>query len=125
MVSTGIPVAAASAVRQLRDIGFDTILLWGVEHWYMRRERHQDMVWWNQMLLFFPLAATTPSLQASIDGAGALQIGGAVPAVDVGDENVHRAGLHEVVAQQLAVLDGVLARGPVPRRGALTTAPRS
>jgi hypothetical protein len=66
------PGGAAAAIRQLRAVGFDTILLWGVEHWYMRRERHQDLVWWNQMLLFFPLAATTPSLQASIDGAGAL-----------------------------------------------------
>ena len=65
------PGAAAAAVRQLRDIGFDTILLWGVEHWYMRRERHQDMVWWNQMLLFFPLATSAPAPLASVDGASA------------------------------------------------------
>jgi hypothetical protein len=59
------PGVAAAAVRQLREIGFDTILLWGVEHWYMRRARHEDLVWWNQMLLFFPLATSGPSMEAS------------------------------------------------------------
>jgi hypothetical protein len=59
------PAGASAAVRQLRDVGFDTILLWGVEHWYMRRERHQDALWWDQMLLFFPLAATGTPVQAS------------------------------------------------------------
>jgi hypothetical protein len=59
------PDVAAAAVRQLRDIGFDTILLWGVEHWYMRRERHDDLVWWNQMLLFFPLGSTGAPTQTS------------------------------------------------------------
>jgi hypothetical protein len=52
------PSGAAAAVTELRDVGFDMILLWGVEHWYMRRERHQDALWWDQMLLFFPLAST-------------------------------------------------------------------
>jgi hypothetical protein len=61
------PAGAAAAVRQLRDLGFDTILLWGVEHWYMRRERHQDALWWNQMLPFFPLAATGVPAQAMAD----------------------------------------------------------
>jgi hypothetical protein len=54
------PDRAAVAIQQLRDIGFDTILLWGVEHWYMRRERHQDSSWWSQMLIFFPVAETEP-----------------------------------------------------------------
>ena len=61
------PAGAAAAVRQLRDVGFDTILLWGVEHWYMRRERHQDALWWDQMLLFFPLASTGAPAEATID----------------------------------------------------------
>lgn len=60
------PARAAAAVRQLQDAGFDTILLWGVEHWYMRRERHQDALWWDQMLLFFPLASTGTPAQASV-----------------------------------------------------------
>lgn len=54
------PGAAAAAIQQLQRMGFDTILLWGVEHWYMRRARHQDAMWWNQMLLLFPITATAP-----------------------------------------------------------------
>jgi hypothetical protein len=65
------PGSAAAAIRQLREVGFDTILLWGVEHWYMRRARHQDMVWWNQMRLFFPLAATPSSTPVSLGDEGA------------------------------------------------------
>jgi hypothetical protein len=61
------PNVAAAAVRQLEGLGFDTILLWGVEHWYMRRERHNDMIWWNQMLLFFPLASKGVPAQAAAD----------------------------------------------------------
>ena len=64
------PGSAAAAIRQLRDVGFDTILLWGVEHWYMRRERHHDTVWWDQMLLFFPLG-TAGSVPAAGSGTGA------------------------------------------------------
>ena len=48
------PLRAATVVGQLRDIGFDTIMLWGVEHWYMRRIRHRDSSWWDSMLDFFP-----------------------------------------------------------------------
>ncbi|MGE3267491.1 MAG: beta-galactosidase [Chloroflexota bacterium] len=65
LVYTGAPVSrsvnparASAAVGALRAAGFDTILLWGVEHWYMRRELHQDVGWWNQMLRYFPLAAS-------------------------------------------------------------------
>ena len=54
-------------MTQLRDVGFDTILLWGVEHWYMRREVHQDALWWDQMLVFFPLASTEVPAQATVD----------------------------------------------------------
>jgi hypothetical protein len=62
------PAGAAAAVWHLRDVGFETILLWGVEHWYMRRERHQDTLWWDQMLLFFPQALTGVPAQASAAG---------------------------------------------------------
>jgi hypothetical protein len=60
------PAGAATVVQQLHAAGFDTILLWGVEHWYMRRERHQDLVWWNQMLMFFPLASSSTSPHAIV-----------------------------------------------------------
>ena len=65
-LSRSVQPEIAAAVRELRDIGFDTILLWGVEHWYMRRKHHRDLVWWNQMLLFFPLASTGAPTQASV-----------------------------------------------------------
>jgi hypothetical protein len=57
-------------VGQLHDLGFDTILLWGVEHWYMRRERHNDTIWWDQMLPFFPLASSgePPRAAANVQG---------------------------------------------------------
>ena len=54
----------ADRATRTRILG-GTILLWGVEHWYMRRERHQDEVWWDQMLLFFPLASTGEPVRAS------------------------------------------------------------
>jgi hypothetical protein len=41
---------AAEAERifeRLRGSGFDTILVWGVEHWYMRKEVQQDSSWWD------------------------------------------------------------------------------
>jgi hypothetical protein len=48
------PPLAIAAIKRLEAIGFDTILLWGVEHWYMRRERLGDAGWWDAMSTFFP-----------------------------------------------------------------------
>ena len=47
------PPRAVAAVERLTAAGYDTILLWGVEHWYMRRERHRRTDWWNSMSMFF------------------------------------------------------------------------
>jgi hypothetical protein len=55
------PNTAAATARRLESIGFDTILLWGVEHWHMRRTRHQNTIWWDRMLPFFPRASAAPS----------------------------------------------------------------
>ncbi|MDP8924307.1 MAG: beta-galactosidase [Chloroflexota bacterium] len=48
------PAGAAATVAHLRELGFDVLLLWGVEHWHMRRVRHRDPTWWAHMLAFFP-----------------------------------------------------------------------
>jgi hypothetical protein len=41
------PHAMLRTVEVLRAAGMQTILLWGVEHWYMRRTVHQDPTWWE------------------------------------------------------------------------------
>lgn len=55
------PRLAASTVDRLRTDGFSTILLWGVEYWYMRSERYKDANWWSDMRPFFPKAIGSPS----------------------------------------------------------------
>ncbi len=47
------PSLTASTVDRLQADGFHTILLWGVEYWYMRSERFEDGAWWSHMLAFF------------------------------------------------------------------------
>jgi hypothetical protein len=49
------PDTAAATFERLRTAGFGTILLWGVEHWQMRRQRHDDATWWDAMQPFFPV----------------------------------------------------------------------
>src|SRR5207249_4732100 len=46
------PDQAERILARLRDGGFDTVLAWGVEHWYMRRETHHDASWWDAGQLF-------------------------------------------------------------------------
>lgn len=41
------PAAAAAIVSRLHAVGFEPILLWGIEHWYMRKTLHGDAGWWN------------------------------------------------------------------------------
>jgi hypothetical protein len=57
------PNLTTSTVDRLHADGFNTILLWGVEYWYMRSERYKDGNWWSQMLSFFP-GATSGRTQA-------------------------------------------------------------
>jgi hypothetical protein len=48
------PGLTTTTVDRLQADGFNTILLWGVEYWYMRSERYQDHNWWKGMQLLFP-----------------------------------------------------------------------
>jgi hypothetical protein len=41
------PGAASMIASRLHAAGFDTILLWGIEHWYMRKTVHDDPAWWS------------------------------------------------------------------------------
>ncbi|MBI4491479.1 MAG: beta-galactosidase [Chloroflexi bacterium] len=41
------PAGAAAIAARLRAVGFSPILLWGVEHWYMRKLVHGDSRWWQ------------------------------------------------------------------------------
>ena len=47
-------VARIELIQRLQADGFHTILLWGVEYWYMRSERYQDRNWWTGMQSLFP-----------------------------------------------------------------------
>ncbi|HEX6510674.1 MAG TPA: beta-galactosidase [Chloroflexota bacterium] len=59
------PSLTTSTVDRLQQDGFNTILLWGVEYWYMRIERYRDSNWWFGMQPFFheshPSQAGLPS----------------------------------------------------------------
>jgi hypothetical protein len=55
------PGLTASTVDRLQADGFHTILLWGVEYWYMRFERYKDTGWWSGMQPFFPQAGSPPA----------------------------------------------------------------
>jgi hypothetical protein len=48
------PGLTTSTVDHFQADGFSTILLWGVEYWYMRSERYQDSNWWTGMESLFP-----------------------------------------------------------------------
>ncbi|MDP8921737.1 MAG: beta-galactosidase, partial [Chloroflexota bacterium] len=43
------PSTAAYTATRLQAIGAETILLWGVEHWYMRLARYEDPRWWSAL----------------------------------------------------------------------------
>ncbi len=47
------PARAVQVYERLREGGFQAILLWGVEHWYVRRERYDDNTWWEAMAALF------------------------------------------------------------------------
>jgi hypothetical protein len=47
---TGLPEQAIESYRELRQLGYRTIFLWGAEYWQFRRERHRDRHWWNTVV---------------------------------------------------------------------------
>jgi hypothetical protein len=47
------PETAARTFAQLRAAGFPTVLLWGVEYWQMRQQRHDDRGWLETMQPLF------------------------------------------------------------------------
>ncbi|MBI4498850.1 MAG: beta-galactosidase [Chloroflexi bacterium] len=51
------PSTAVSIFGRLQAAGFQHILLWGVEHWYMRLQRYRDGTWWEAMEPHFPQGA--------------------------------------------------------------------
>jgi hypothetical protein len=53
------PGLTANAVSHFQADGFSTILLWGVEYWYMRSERYQDSNWWTGMQSLFQRRGST------------------------------------------------------------------
>lgn len=53
------PSGVENIFARLRGAGFDTVLLWGVEHWYMRRQEHADQSWWDLALRLFNLGERT------------------------------------------------------------------
>lgn len=46
--SVQVPLAV-STFERLQGAGFANILLWGVEHWYMRLLRYEDRSWWDAL----------------------------------------------------------------------------
>ena len=44
---TGWPQMMAENFEELRDLGFDTILLWGTEYWRFRELAYEDQMWWD------------------------------------------------------------------------------
>jgi hypothetical protein len=47
------PDMAANTFGRLSSGGFNTILLWGAEHWYMRQEKHDDRSWLDRLAPLF------------------------------------------------------------------------
>ena len=60
------PGLTTTTVDRLQADGFNTILLWGVEYWYMRSERYQDRNWWTGMQSLFPRLQPTSQRGPSI-----------------------------------------------------------
>ncbi len=44
---TGDPAIAARSIEELRALGINTVLLWGVEYWQFRKTHHRDAHWWD------------------------------------------------------------------------------
>jgi len=50
---TGWPEMTKVSFQELRELGFDTILLWGAEYWHFRETQHKDKNWWEMVLDLF------------------------------------------------------------------------
>ena len=46
---TGDPAIMQHAIQELRALGIDTVLLWGVEYWQYRKVRYRDERWWDEV----------------------------------------------------------------------------
>jgi len=60
------PRTALATFQRLQDVGFGTVLLWGVEHWYARRALHGDATWLQTMRRPFEAAPGTCSSSSSV-----------------------------------------------------------
>jgi Beta-galactosidase len=41
------PLRLRNLTHQLRDVGYETILLWGCEYWYWQKQQKQNLWWWQ------------------------------------------------------------------------------
>ncbi|MDP3723986.1 MAG: beta-galactosidase [Candidatus Omnitrophota bacterium] len=58
---TSHPEMLQPYVQEMRSLGIETILLWGVEYWYYRKTRHGDPTWWEAVgTLLQRLSASRP-----------------------------------------------------------------
>jgi hypothetical protein len=42
-----VPSETAFVLSQMRAGGFESVLFWGAEYWYMRQQRFDDRRWWT------------------------------------------------------------------------------
>jgi hypothetical protein len=42
-----VPSETEFVLSQMRAGGFESVLLWGAEYWYMRQQRFDDRRWWT------------------------------------------------------------------------------
>ena len=61
---TGDPRMVRQTLQELRDVGIQTVLLWGAEYWEFRRVHYRDARWWDEihMLLKQEEAAGRPEM---------------------------------------------------------------
>ena len=44
---TGNPALIRRNIEELRELGIETVLLWGAEYWQYRKARYRDSRWWD------------------------------------------------------------------------------
>ena len=58
-----MPAGMQQMVGEVRELGIDTVLLWGAEYWQYRVARYRDGRWWDavrRLLWRDPVAAVLP-----------------------------------------------------------------